>query len=189
MEKKIIKEIKKYEKNTKKKNYSWIIKVTLFATLTSFAFSYGSEVIITKLNIYISIILLLLIILFGVIFDMIGVAMTTVSVAPFHSMSAKKVKGSKTAIRLIDNAEKVASFCNDVVGDICGILSGSISVLIATKLSAVLNTNIFFTTLILTSAVTGLTIGGKALGKSVAINKNVFITYNVSKVLNVFKRR
>lgn len=191
MSNKIEKEIKKYENSVvqKKNNYIWIIKVTLFAALTSFVFSYTSEVIISKLNIYISVIFLLLVIVIGVIFDMVGVAMTTVSIKPFHSMSAKKLKGAKIAIKLIGNAEKVASFCNDVVGDICGILSGSVSVLIATNLSINLNINIFLTTLTLTAVVAGFTIGGKALGKSIAINKNVFIAYKVSKILNVFKRK
>lgn len=188
MEKKIQKEIKKYEKNTKKNNYSWIIKVTLFASLTSFLFSYTSEIVITKLNVYFSTLFLILVISFGVIFDMIGVSVTTVSATPFHSMSAKKVKGAKSAIKLIENAEKVSSFCNDVVGDICGILSGSISVLIAANLSNALKSDLFLTTLLLTAVVAGATIGGKALGKSIAINKNVWVIYNVSKIISIFKR-
>ena len=191
MKNKIDKEIKKYEKsiNPKKNNYSWIIKVTLFASLISFIFSYSSDLIVSRINVFVSLFLLILIVLLGVIFDMVGVAITTVSDKPFHSMSAKRLKGSKSALKLINNAEKVASFCNDVVGDICGILSGSISVLISTKLSSSLNFDLFLTTLILTALVTGFTIGGKALGKSIAINKNVYIVYKTSRIISFFERK
>ncbi len=186
----IEKEIKKYEKtiNPRKNNYSWIIKVTLFAALTSFLISYSSEVIVTRLNLIISIIFLIIFILIGVVSDMIGVAVTTVSLTPFHSMNSKKMKGSKRAIKLIKNAEKVASFTSDVIGDICGIISGSISVLISTKISLSLGVSLSLTSLILTSLVAGLMIGGKALGKSLAINKNVYIVYEISRLISFFEK-
>lgn len=190
MENKIEKEIKSYEKTIvkKKSNYSWIIKITLFAFLTSFLISYSSEIIVSKLNLIASIIFLIIFILIGVIADMVGVAITTVPITPFHSMSAKRMKGSKKAIRLIKNAEKVASFASDVVGDICGILSGSIGVLIATNLADKLNTNLSLTTLILMAVVASLMIGGKAIGKSIAINKNVYIVYELSRVISTFEK-
>ncbi len=189
MENKINSEIKKYESSVKKKksNYSWIIKITLFATLISFIFSYSSELVITKLNVILSVVFLFFVIILGVIFDMVGVSITTVSITPFHSMNAKKLKGAKDAIKLISNAEKVSSFCNDVVGDICGILSGSISILISVSLASTLNINASLMTLIITSLVAGLTIGGKAFGKSIAINKNVYIVYKASRIISFFK--
>ena len=63
--------------------------------------------------------ILLLFILLGIMFDIIGVAVTAANPKPFNSMAAHRVKGAKEALYLIRNAEKVASFCNDVVGDIC----------------------------------------------------------------------
>ena len=43
----------------------------------------------------------------------------------YHAMSSKKIKGAKKAVSFKKNADKVSSFCNDVIGDICGIISGS----------------------------------------------------------------
>ncbi len=185
MKNKIINTIKEYEKSIKKRksNILWIMEITLLACILSFVFSLSSELIITNVNVFIGIIIVLLFIFIGVIFDMIGVAVTTASLTPFHSMSARKIKGAKKAIKLIKNNEKVASICNDVVGDICGIISGSVGVLISSNISLYFGIDILFTTLIITSVIAGLTIGGKALGKSIAINKNIYIVYKVSKFL------
>ena len=56
----------------------------------------------------------------GILFDIIGVAVTSSDDKIFHSMSARKVRGAKVAVKFHKNAEKVSSFCCDVVGDICG---------------------------------------------------------------------
>ena len=60
----------------------------------------------------------------GIVFDIIGVAVTAADERPFHSMAAHKTPGAREALGLIRRANKVSSFCNDVVGDICGIISG-----------------------------------------------------------------
>ena len=69
--------------------------------------------------------ILLVIVMVGIIFDIIGVAVTSADEKPFHSMAARKVPGSQEAIKLLRNAERVSSICNDVVGDICGVVSGT----------------------------------------------------------------
>jgi CBS domain containing-hemolysin-like protein len=102
-------------------------------------------------------------------------------------MSSRKVKGAKTAVKLIQNADKVSSFCNDVIGDICGIISGSAGSIISVTLASTFSINIFITTLITTAVIASLTIGGKALGKSYAINKNNLILYQFAKFLSYFK--
>lgn len=185
MKNKIVKVIKDYEKsvNKRKSNIKWILEITILACILSFLFSITSELVIPKVNVYVGIIIVLVFIFIGVVFDMIGVAVTTASVTPFHSMSARKIKGAKKAIKLIQNNEKVASICNDVVGDICGIISGSVGVLISGIIANKFGFDLLFTSLIVTSIIAGLTIGGKALGKSIAINKNVFIVYKVSKII------
>ena len=61
----------------------------------------------------------------GIVFDIIGVAVTATDESSFHSMAAKKVHGAAHAIRLVRHADRVSSFCNDVVGDICGTVSGA----------------------------------------------------------------
>lgn len=184
-------EIEKFKKQNKKRqieksNYKWVIQTTLMAFIISLIFSFISETTIPNVNIYIGIVLVILFILIGIIFDIIGIAVASADVKPFHSMNAKKVKGSDIAVELIKNAAKVSSFCNDVVGDICGIISGSASAIISVIISTTTHINIFVVTLVTTSLIAALTIGGKALGKTFAINKSNIIIYESSKFISYF---
>ncbi len=192
-----LKEFKeKYEKKVKqidKKprrfvDFKWVFIITLVAFFMSIVFSGLTEVVVPHINAFVGILVILLIVVIGVIFDMIGVSVTAADLRPFNSMASKKVKGSKTAIKLIKNAEKVSAFCNDVVGDVCGIISGSVGILIAQIISLELKLNNSLVTLILTAIIAALTIGGKAMGKSFAINKSDVIIFKVSKIISAFKK-
>ncbi len=182
-----LKELKR--KELKKQNYRWTIQITLMAFAISFCFSFLSETFIPKAGLILGIIILFVVILIGVIFDMIGVAVTSADEKPFHSMSARKVKGANIAVMFKKNADKVSSFCNDVIGDICGIISGSAGVIIATFLANTFEINIFIVTLLVTAIIAALTIGGKALGKSIAINKSNYILYEFSKLVSHFYKK
>ena len=185
-----LKILTKKEEIVKKKlvDKSWIIKITLLAFLVSFCFSAISESLLPNVPLIIEIVLVLLFIVIGVIFDMIGVAVTSVEINPFNSMASRKVKGAKTAVRLIQKKDKVSSFCNDVIGDICGIISGSAGALIAVSISVNLNINPFITSLFTTATVAALTIGGKALGKSYAVNKGNIIIFRFAHILSHFTK-
>ena len=184
----------KYSKKVNKKkidnkkiiDWHWIGIITLTAFLISIAFSLLSESVINNVGIIISIIILLLVILVGVIFDMVGISVTVADLKTFNSMAAKKVNGSKVAVKFIKNSEKLSSFCNDVIGDLCGIISGALSSSIVILLSNKLSFNLLITTLIITGLVASLTIGGKAMGKSVAINKSNIILFKFSKIVSIF---
>lgn len=178
----IQKELRKKKKELVDKK--WIIQIIGMAFLISFAFSFLSETTIPKVNVFLGIIILILFILIGILFDIIGVAVTSSDEAPFHSMNSRKVKGADVAVMLKQNADKVSSFCNDVVGDICGIVSGTASSIIALSLADTFHMNNFFITLFVTAIVASLTIGGKAIGKSFAINKSNYILYEVSKIIS-----
>ena len=67
---------------------------------------------------------------------MLGVAVAASALEPFVAMASKRVKGSREAISLVKNAEKVSSFASDVVGDICGILSGAVGAALVIKIYA-----------------------------------------------------
>ncbi len=179
------KELKPLQKKNKLNvNYSWIFKVTFLAFFISFTFSFFSEKVLPSASTVVGILLVIVFIVLGVLFDMVGVAVTSSEEAPFHSMASRKVRGASVAVRLKKSADKVSSFCNDVIGDICGIISGSAGVIIANNLSETLNTNPFFTTLFITAFIASLTIGGKAMGKAFAIHNSNAILYNFSKVLS-----
>ena len=166
-----------------KQNIKWILLITSLTFVISIIFSYLSETILKKSNIVIELLVLLTVILIGIIFDMIGVAVTTCAEHPFHAMASRKIKGAKTAIKLIKNKDKVSSFCNDVIGDICGIISGSAGVALSTILANSFHLNLLMTSLLITATIAALTIGGKALGKTAAINKSTKILFEFSKFL------
>jgi CBS domain containing-hemolysin-like protein len=134
---------------------------------------------------WLSILPLFLIIIVGIIFDMIGTAVTAASETPFHAMAADKVHGAKRAIRLVRNADRVANFCNDVIGDICGTASGSL----ATALVITISTRMHLPdqsdliSVIVLGLVAAFTVAGKACGKSIAIQRADWIIFRVGKAL------
>lgn len=183
-----LKSIKK-ELNKKKKELvdkKWIFKIVIMTFLISLTFSLLSETTIPKVNIVFGILILILFIGIGILFDIIGVAITSSDEAPFHSMNSRKVKGADIAVLLKQNADKMSSFCNDVVGDICGIVSGTAASIIAVSIAGTFNIDSFITMLLVTAIVASLTIGGKAVGKSFAINKSNYILYEVAKLISKF---
>lgn len=176
---------------TKKKNKksTWVITITILAFFISFVFSLVSEMTLSKVNLVIGIIVLILFIIIGIIFDMIGVAVTSTTEEPLHAMSSKKIKGAKKAVSFKKNADKVSSFCNDVIGDICGIISGTVGVTITATIAKTYNLDIFWIGLIITSIIASLTIGGKAISKSIAIKNSNQIVYITAKVISIFEKK
>ena len=176
-------------KKQKKKeiiNYSWILKIIISSFIISVIFTLISKTIIPNVGILLGIILTLIFILIGVIFDMLGIAVATADEAQFNSMASKRVKGAKIALKLKRNADKVSSFCNDVVGDICGIVSGSTGAVIAIKMIEVYNFDNLFVDLIVMGIISCLTIGGKALEKGYAMKQSNKILYGFAKILSIF---
>jgi CBS domain containing-hemolysin-like protein len=167
---------------------SWIYTVTLFAFVLTLLFSFISEFILSGFGIILGVLVILIFIFLGVLFDMIGVATTTVSDKPFHAMAAKKVSAGKTALKMVNNCARISSFCNDVVGDVCGIMSGSAGLIVATNISNKFNVESYLIVLLMTSIIAALTIGGKALGKGYAIKYNEKIVYKVANILNKIKK-
>ena len=120
---------------------------------------------------------------------MIGVAVQSADEAPFHSMNSRKVKGAKEASNFIKNADKFSSFCNDVIGDICGIISGTAGSIIALSIAKKYNLDNILVTLFITGLISALTIGGKAIGKKIALKKGDKIVHTLAKILDKFKKR
>ena len=173
----------------KKNKNNWVIIITILAFFISLLFSSLSQVLMPKVHIVIGIIILLFFIALGIAFDMVGVAVTASNEEPLHAMNSKKIKGAKKAVNFKKNADKVSSFCNDVIGDICGIISGSAGVAISTTLSKILNINIFYTGLLITALIASLTIGGKAYFKRIAISNSHKIVYKTAKIISFFERK
>ncbi|MBR1376265.1 MAG: hypothetical protein IJ565_00405 [Bacilli bacterium] len=186
-DKEFIKKIKKEEKEHKKKtNKKWIVFVTILSLVISILFSLLCEILMPSANTIVGIIVMFLFIGIGIVFDILGVSVTSADIKPYHSMAAKKIKGAKVAVKLKQNTSKVSSVFCDVIGDICGIVSGSAGVYIASKLAISLNINPLISSLLITGIISSITIGGKAIGKGYAINNSTMILYDFSKFLSVF---
>ena len=179
---------KKSQKLRIKPDWHWI--TTIFGTTIgiSAAMSFLSNEMLSGGGLILSFAVLLVIILIGILFDIIGVSVTAAEEKPFHSMAAKKVPEAREALKMLRRAERVSSFCNDVVGDICGVISGSAAAVIAAKaitgMSPVLGSVV---QLLLSAVVAGLTVGGKAFGKSIAMNNSTAILHAAAKVMYLVK--
>jgi len=171
--------------NSNKKNspLKWVITVSIITFCLSLLFSFISNFAINGLAVIPAIFVMLLVIFIGILFDLIGVATTIAKEEEFHAMASKKIHGSKEAIKLIRNSPKVSNFCADVIGDICGVLSGSISALITLKLTESYGISSNFQ-IILSALVASLTVGGKAISKEFAKKNPTKIVFFVSKLIS-----
>ena len=168
----------------RKKNDHWPLRVFFLAVVLSALLSFLSSTALGGAGYVVATLVLLAFIALGIVFDMIGVAVTAADPKPFHSMAAHKEKGGREAIRLLQNANQVSSVCNDVVGDICGIVSGSTAAVIVVQLQRDFSTTSVLISIGVTALISGITIGGKALGKSVAINDCTKVVYRVARIMN-----
>ncbi|MFC7394229.1 hypothetical protein [Scopulibacillus cellulosilyticus] len=170
-----------------KKSLKWSISIAVITFVLAALFSIVSNTLLNGVSWAVGMIIVLIIVLIGIFFDIIGVAATAAHEIPFHAMASEKVKGAKQAITITRNADRVANFCNDVIGDISGIVSGTASAVVVIELmvqfgkgegSALQNT----VSVLLTSVVCALTVGGKAFGKSFAIKYSTKIIFQVGRV-------
>ena len=176
-------------KRERRKNIRWVVTIFVMTILISGIISLVSDEVMANSSIVVAFLILLAIIFLGILFDIVGMAVATADEKPFHSMAARKVPGAHEAIRLLRNAERVSSICNDVVGDICGVVSGSASATIA----ALILTNVDLgwprgVSLVMSALVAGLTVGGKAIGKSIAVKSCTKIVHLVGRVIHGLNR-
>lgn len=176
------------KKEEQRKTRRWVITIFFTTILISATISLVSDMVMSASSVIVAFIILLLIVSIGIVFDIVGMAVATADEKPFHAMAARKVKGAKECIMLLRNAERVSSICNDVVGDICGVVSGSASATIAAQILS----NFEFgwpdlVSLAMSSLVAALTVGGKAIGKSFAVEKCTDIVYHAGQLIAAFK--
>ena len=179
---------KKQKKQPKKKRNLWSVKITVVSFFVSAFISFLSELTTDVEHIIVTILLLFFLILCSILFDGIGVASTSCDMTPFVSMASRKVYGAKTALWLVKNNEKVSNVCNDVIGDIFGIVSGACSAAITLKIidSIAVDWQEKLITVAIAGVVSAVTIGGKAILKNIAIkNSKEFIMF-IARIIAVF---
>lgn len=150
-----------------KNSTKWAFKVFVLSISLSIIFSLFSQSLLPSLSPFFSIFVIVFFVFVSVIFDMVAVAFTSINKEQLEKY--KNENGYVMAVKLCERADKVASFGGDVVGDICGILSG------AGGVSLVVNMNIqdanlnLLVTCLVSSLIAGVTIFCKAIMKTYAL--------------------
>ena len=91
------------QKKEEKPKSRWIIQSFAITFTLSLVMSYITTNGMSNLNIFFAILILIAVIFVGILTDIIVVAVTVADEAEFHDKATKKVKGSKTSIKLIKN--------------------------------------------------------------------------------------
>lgn len=171
-------------KKERRKAIRWVVTIFLVTIFVSGTITLLSDIIMENSTMAVAFLILLIIILIGIVFDVVGMAVASADEKPFHSMAARKVRGAQESIALLRNAERVSSICNDVVGDICGVVSGSASATIAAQILSNLEMSWpQIISLAMSALAAALTVGGKAIGKSFAVNSSTAIVHSVGKLI------
>lgn len=173
----------------KKFKLSWPIKITIAAFFLSIVIGAFTNTFVEEVNIFAAFSILIIVILLGIVFDIIGVSVTIADETPFHSRLTRGQYENREAIKLIRNADKVSNLCNDVIGDIAGVISGGLSAAIAVNVINTYDTlNAAVVNLLLTAVVAAATVGGKAAGKNVSMKYSEKIVLKVSVFISFFKK-
>lgn len=167
-----------------KKRDNWILIVFILTFILSVVFSAISNVMAATFNEIVLFIILIATIIFGIIFDIIGTGVISANEASFHALNSKKIKGARQGLFLIKNSSRISSVCNDIVGDVCGIISGALGAMIAISLSTRFGWNNTIISIVVSAFISSMTVGGKAIFKKIAITKADSITLTVSKILS-----
>lgn len=174
------------------KSIQWSLGIAVITLVLAAIFSIISTFVLSGVTWAIGMLIVLIIVFIGVFFDTIGVASTAANEKPFHAMASERLHGAKHAVLITRNADRFANFCNDVIGDISGIISGTASAYVVLQLSLQLGYSEtsgqqFAISILFTSVVAALTVGGKALGKTFAIHYATPIIYQVGRLLYILE--
>ena len=163
----------------------WLVTIFFMALMISAVFSLLSQELLSKASLFGAFVVLLTIIAIGILFDLLGVAVTAAEEKPFHSMASRRVRGGVEGIWLLRNAGKVSSICCDVVGDICGIISGTAAAVVAIEAWTSIQKTVsqWIIQLVLSALVAALTILGKAFCKQIALDNSTSIVLAAARVI------
>ena len=178
------------------KNFKESLLITVFTFALTIVVALLSYSCIESISFFPAVIILVIIIFIGVISDMVGIAAAAAEEEPFHAKASKKVFGAKKGLFLVRNANRVSNFMCDIIGDICGIISGSLGIVIVVKMASNWQVPKSWLDLFILSLIASLTVGGKSFLKSYGIKKANEIILLVGKILasptlfrNIFKNR
>lgn len=163
----------------------WVIKITIFTFFGAVICSFISQITTSKSDITVSIMLLSFMILISIIFDGIGLSVASCSQEDIKKY-ARYAKQYDIAKFLLKNAEKVNNICADVIGDMCGILSGACGASIVLQLTMSSQSGGHWITIIVSSVIAAITVGGKASLKKVAVKNSAEFVFMSARIIGIF---
>lgn len=170
----------------------WSVLISVITFLLACLFTVSSTAILEGASWGIGMLIVILLICTGIFFDVLGLGAAAAKETPFHAMASERVPGSRHAIIIVRNADRFSNFCNDVIGDISGVISGAASALVVFKLMASFHEYEMLRTavsVVFTAIVSALTVGGKAMGKSFALNYSTEIVLLIGKFFHLLEHR
>ncbi len=171
---------------------NWSLAIAVITLVLAAIFSIVSTYLLSGVTWAIGMVIVFIIVFIGIFFDMLGIAATAADETPFHAMAAERVNGSKQSIQIVRSADRFASFCNDVIGDISGIISGTASAIVVISFTISMGQREdslfhYIVAVVFTSVVAAVTVGGKAFGKSMAIRYSTPILFQVGKLFYILE--
>lgn len=149
-----------------------ILGVLISTFILAVVFSLLSDSVLRTTTVLLATLVLVAIVLIGILADIVGLAAAAADPAPLNAMAAKKTPGARQALRLIRNAPRVATVFNDLIGDISGTVSGAAAAsIVFSVVDGRAAVDVGLATVLMVSVVAAVTVGGKAIGKSVAIDR------------------
>lgn len=179
--------VKKQKSRKKQSALRHAAAVSVLAFVMAAPASLASQAMVEKITVLpVALVLLSVVILIGILFDIVGVAAMAASEAPLNSMASHNVFGARQAVRLVRNAHRVASICNDVIGDVTGALSGAIGVSILFNVVVLPGKRHEIVAVsLMTAAVAALIVAGKAYAKSYAMRHCTSVMLLAGRVVSL----
>ena len=168
-------------------NIKGSLLIAIFTFLIAILVTLSSQTRIQYVSFIPAITILLVIIFTGIISDMVGVAATVANPRTFNARAAKKIFGARNGLYLVKHADRVASLMCDIVGDICGTVSGAIGIVITLRIINNWGGSQSLYNLLMIGFISALTVGGKAYFKTFGMKKADEVIFYVGKILAGFE--
>ena len=180
---------KKKKKNKKLKKYAWLIwgiSVFFLSFALTVVFSFLTEVAVKDSEAFVCVLVLFILLILNITCDVLANAIMSCSPEAYHAMASKKIKGAKRAVTFCRNASKLSSIFADVIGDICGIVSGAAGAALVVHMASAGITGTRIASILISAVIGAVTLGGKALFKHFAVTFNRQIVFGFARFTTFF---
>lgn len=169
---------------------TWAIKITFITFCLGMLISLASELASSASGIVVAGMIIIFLLVVSVLTDAIAVAVAASDVEEFAALASVSPnnKTIKLAHKLVKNKDRVNNICADVIGDVCSILNGACGATIALEVMRLFQTDklSLLVSITFSSILAALTVGGKAMVKSIAIGRSrEFVLYS-AKIIRIF---